>query len=574
LLATQRLLRYHYETRNERNIMKKKALFSRILCLFLIILTLPLFVTHSAAYQPAYSNVIVGIFYGANALPGANLQNVTGCGAGYEFGMLDSNRQFVPIGAQTSETKISMLRDRNMVYKDGQYVAGTDGSVVVGCFHIQLNTPYATYDEAAAQAQLYSGGFVKYSFGKFYVCVGEYLSQQEANDAIVSRGFIDASITSGTTDTVVVVATGTDRILLEYENGSSSALVVRPISSDGTKPQTWFRGFRYYGMFQYIRVGGGDLTVLNIVDIEDYVKGVLPYEMANTWPLEALKAQAVCARTYVAAYKGKHGIFDVCTTEDCQVYRGTGQANAVTDRAVDETAGQYLIHNGSLAVAYYSSSNGGASENSENVWPNAVPYLRGVMDPYEATVAAQIPNYSWTVTYTREEITQRLRNRGYNCGTIVSMSIAETTPTGNVFKITLKDENGRSFIFTKGEIVRSILGVRSIRFTINDFTGDKLVFVDEGGTLGSVLAQAYAIGKDLFASLLGRNDVYAINGKGEKVIVGKSDSDEPSDIFVIKGTGHGHNVGMSQWGAYSMALHHSMTYREILAFYFTGVTIE
>jgi stage II sporulation protein D len=554
--------------------MKKKARITRALCLFLIILTLPFFVPRAAAYQPAYANVIVGLFYGANALPGANLQNVTGCGAGYEFGMLDSSRQFVSIGAVTAETKISMLRDRNMVYKDGQYVAGTDGSVVVGCFHIQLNTYYATYAEAEAQAQLYSGGFVKYSFGKYYVCVGEYLSQAEAEEAIVSRGFIDASVTSGTTDTVVVVVTGTDRILLEYENGSGSGLVVRPLSPDGTKPQTWFRGYRYYGMFQYIRTGGGDLTVLNVVDIEDYVKGVLPYEMANNWPLEALKAQAVCARTYIAAFRGKHGIFDVCNTEDCQVYRGTGQANATTDRAVDETAGQYLLYNGSLAVAYYSSSNGGASENSENVWPNSVPYLRGVIDPYEEAVAGQIPNYKWTVTYTREEITQRLRNRGYNCGTIVSMAVTETTPTGNVYKITLKDENGRSFTFTKGESVRSILGVRSIRFTINDFTGDEIVYVDEGSTLGSLVSKAYAIGRDLVASILGRNDVYAINGKGEKVIVLKEDNDVPSDIFVIRGTGHGHNVGMSQWGAYSMALCYNKTYREILTFYFTGVTIE
>ena len=560
--------------------MKNKAWKTRFTRFWLIILALTLFVSvlpggvpPASAYQPAYTNVAVGIFYGANALPGANLQNVTGYGAGYEFGTLDLSRQFVPLGISTQETKISMLRDRNMTYNSstGQYTPGSEGSVVVGCFHIQLNAAYSTYAEAAAQAQLYGDGFVKYSNGAYYVCAGEYLSQAEANQALSSRGFTDACVTSGTSATITVVVTGTDRILLEYDDGSP--LVVRPLPSGSEKPQTWFKGYRYNGMFQYIRVGGGDLTVINIVDIEDYVKGVIPYEMAPAWPLEALKAQAVCARTYVAANKNKHGSFDVCTTEDCQVYRGRGQANDTTDRAVDETAGQYLMHNGQLAVAFYSSSNGGASENSENVWPNKVPYLRGVMDPYEAAVADIIPNYSWTVTYTREQLTQRLRDRGYNCGTIVSLTVTETTPTGNVYKITLKDENGRSFTFTKGDTIRSILGIRSIRFTVNDLTGDETVYVDEGFTLGAPLPQAWAVLGGGEKSTLGTYEVYAVTGSGKTVRVGKNE-DDTSDLFVIKGTGYGHNVGMSQWGAYSMALKYGMTYRDILTFYFTDVTIE
>jgi stage II sporulation protein D len=108
--------------------------------------------------------------------------------------------------------------------------------------------------------------------------------------------------------------------------------------------------------------------------------------MSPSWPLEALKAQAVCARTYVMASR-KHSGFDVCTTECCQVYQGIGRANATTDMAVDQTAGQYMTYNGELCVAYYSSSDGGATENSENVWNEAIGYLRGVVDPYEADIA-------------------------------------------------------------------------------------------------------------------------------------------------------------------------------------------
>ena len=89
---------------------------------------------------------------------------------------------------------------------------------------------------------------------------------------------------------------------------------------------------------------------------------------------------------------GKHTGFDLCTTEDCQVYYGTEGANATTDAAVDQTAGQYLTYDGALCGTYYSSSDGGATENSENVWVKAVPYLRGVVDPYEANIASIAPD--------------------------------------------------------------------------------------------------------------------------------------------------------------------------------------
>ena len=149
------------------------------------------------------------------------------------------------------------------------------------------------------------------------------------------------------------------------------------------------RGTGITAAFSITGENGGDLIVYNLVDIEDYVKGVIPYEMSNSWPIEALKAQAVCARTYAMASR-KHSGFDLCTTECCQVYRGVGLANDTTDSAVEQTAGQYLTYNGELCVTYYSSSDGGATENSENVWTAAVGYLKGVIDPYEADIADSV----------------------------------------------------------------------------------------------------------------------------------------------------------------------------------------
>ena len=151
------------------------------------------------------------------------------------------------------------------------------------------------------------------------------------------RPFVSLGETDETTITmepmsrggIQVVITGTDQVLWETEEDT---LAVMP---QGRDPVTWFRGNRYRGGFEYT-VSGGGLQVVNVVDLEDYVKGVLPYEMSGDWELEALKAQAVCARTF-ACLNTKHLSaygFDVCSSTDCQVYNGVGNATSATDRAV------------------------------------------------------------------------------------------------------------------------------------------------------------------------------------------------------------------------------------------------
>ncbi len=555
--------------------MRKTAKITlTVLLTFALILTTYIGYPKAQAYTPPYTTIRVGLYYGSNALPSANLQNVSGCGSGYEFGLLDESRSFIPIGASTSETKITVLRDRNMVYNSSQnrYDPGTSGSVVVGCYHIQLDSPFSAYADAAAAVAGYSTGFVKYSNGSFYGMIGNYGTFEEASAAIGSNGLAGCSVNSGTTYTMTVVATGTNRILFEFDYGASYYLTVMPLSQGGEKCVTWFKGYRYYGAFQYHREGGGDLIVYNAVDIEDYVKGVIPWEMIPSWPLEALKAQAVCARTYVMASR-KHSGFDVCTTECCQVYQGIGRANATTDMAVDQTAGQYMTHNGELCVAYYSSSDGGATENSENVWNEAIGYLRGVVDPYEADIADTAPNYRWTVTYTPSQLTSRLRSKGYNVGTIVSMTVSEYTATGNVYKVTLTDSNGVKWNFTKGSVVRSALGVSSIRFTVNGAAPDTYYINGASGTITGSLDSVYAVGGSGNSEILGHNNVYAVTGTGEVQKVGGGTQQTSSGNFVLTGTGRGHNVGMSQWGAYSMAKFYNMPYDQILKFYYTGVTI-
>jgi len=310
----------------------------------------------------------------------------------------------------------------------------------------------------------------------------------------------------------------------------------------------------------------------------------VPYEMSNAWPLEALKAQALCARTYAFASLNRHNAngFDLCTTEHCQVYRGRERANQITDQAVDETAGMFVTHNGELTQTYYASSNGGASENVENVWTVPLPYLRGVIDPYESYVAARIPNYNWTITYTPAEITQRLRSRGYECSNIVSMVVSQFSPTGNVVSVTMTDSNGRRFVFSRRAQLITALGISTQRFTIgNQIWGTGNIFANDPALNIGSGSQFFVIGGDGEAVAVPGDNMYAITGAETIVAVegetgtgsGTSDTNLINGVFTIRGSGRGHSVGMSQWGAYSMAFYFDKTYEDIIKFYFTGVEI-
>ena len=551
-------------------IFKKAAIFALAL-----VLAIPMAAGSSAApYIPPTMTMKIGLHYNTKTLDGANLQNVSGMGSGFEFGYYDADRNFHSLGVTTSENKISMVIDKNVVYRDGNYYEGTSGNVVVGCFHVNLGT-YPDYDSARRAASGYTGGFVKYIGTGFCAMAGNYTTREEAASAAASiGGYVD----SGTSSTVAVVVTGTNTILFEYSD-AATYLAVRPLQSGMQKPQTWFKGYKYYGAFQYSRLSGGKLTVVNFVDIEDYTKGVVPYEMSASWPIEAQKAQAVCARTYAIANLNKHRAygFDICNTTDCQVYHGTNSATALSDSAIEETAGKYMTMNGKLCTAYYMSCDGGATEDSENVWLVAEGYLRGKQDPYEADIANSVSGYYWTKTYSGSELAAKIGASGK----IVTVMLV-LTKNGNVYSVKLTDSTGKTHTFTKDK-ARTKLGLNSLHYTLakagsGSSAGAGGVYVNSGSDkLSSALSDAYAVGSS-GVEILGSDKVYAISGKGtvsevDGVGGGESVLMYSGDTFTFSGSGSGHNVGMSQWGAYSMAKYHNKSYIDILTFYYTGVEI-
>ena len=270
--------------------MKKK-----LLTLFFVVTFFALSAVSASALSD--DTVVVGLRYGSTAMFSANLENALGCG--FTFGYFDDGRYFEALG-RTDETAISMTAAGD-IYMSGSGTYSSDGDgTYLGPWHVQIDG-FRDYDEALNIAGNY-GGYPAWVDWGYVVRVGCYGSESEAAEAAsrLGEGYAAKSSSTG----VMVTVTRTTRVLFEFDCGGVFDLAVQPEEKEG-ETSTWFKGYKYSGAFEYPRVTGGDLNVYNVLDLESYVKGVIPYEMNGNWPLEALKAQAVCARTY-ACRTSKH----------------------------------------------------------------------------------------------------------------------------------------------------------------------------------------------------------------------------------------------------------------------------
>ena len=550
--------------------------------------------------------VRVGLAYGSGALVNANLENNTGYGSGYRMGYFDDGLDFVELAwTDEDETQITMVKTQNTWVNGTSYSNSDNGGNVIGCYHVLMESGYRSYEQAAAAAQEYRDGFVAWIDGDYQVRAGSYTSRQEAEDAAQSLG---GTVAGTSSYAVNVTRTGTAEILFQFDGGDALALGVMPDVTGADAVRTWFKGYRYYGGFRYERIGGGDLTVVNIVDLETYIKGVVPYEMSSSWPLEALKVQAVCARSYayINIHSGKHTShhFDVCNTTDCQAYYGAGtnsssyQATERTDQAVDETAGEYAWYDGQVIEAFYSSSHGGASESVYNVWGTSLeqyPYLCGVEDPYEADMASKNSYSSWTVSYSSSELAQRLENYGYDASSGIESLTLTYSDLGNVIQVRVNYRDGGSDTIRPSSM-RSVFGISSIRFTVNGqaassgsgttsssgggLTANGSTSLDSQGTY-TVISGSGSL------SQAGLDGLYAISGSGsitpaeDAASGGGSGTDTPTGTQVtvsgssysFQGSGNGHQLGLSQYGAWAMA-ERGFTYDEIIEFYYPGTYVR
>jgi stage II sporulation protein D len=183
-------------------------------------------------------------------------------------------------------------------------------------------------------------------------------------------------------------------------SGSSGYVQLRGTAMNGVTSGN------YRGALELRPGTGGGVTAVNALSLDNYVMGVVPGEMPSSWLPEALKAQAVAARTYALATDRGGDVFDQYPDTRSQVYRGMTSEVHSTNQAVRDTANQVVTHDGQIIVTYFFSTSGGHTENIENVWGgDPVPYLRGVDDPYDRIS----PRHRWKVgPLTRGTITARL----------------------------------------------------------------------------------------------------------------------------------------------------------------------
>jgi stage II sporulation protein D len=267
------------------------------------------------------------------------------------------------------------------------------------------------------------------------------------------------------------------------------------------------------GLVHVVRKGKGFL-VINQVDLEEYVKGVVPGEVNSSWHPEMLKAQAVAARTY-ALYQQMLSAardYDVAATVQDQVYKGRDGVDTAVLRAVDDTRGLVLTYQQAPIYAAFSSTAAGLTEDAMNVWSKEYPYLKGVECPFDL----ESPFYQWKASFRLDKLEQNLRQQGYALGTITSMEPLSLSRGGRVAKLRVLHTEGE--LILRGEDLRKAVGysvVPSTQFTIE------------------------SVGRDV----------------------------------LLSGYGAGHAVGMCQWGAKELA-ELGYPFSTILSYYYPGTELQ
>jgi len=352
-------------------------------------------------------------------------------------------------------------------------------------------------------------------------------------------------------------------------------IVLKPLTPIGPGNYVKVDGSRYRGYLETYRGSDGLLTLVNVLPLEEYLYGVVPAEMPADWPLEALKAQAVAARTYARQRLGisqPGNGYDICASKYCQVYAGVNAERAASTQAVDATRGLVLTYNGRLISAFFHSSSGGHTENSENVWGEALPYLRGVPD-FDQTS----PHYSWSVFLTATEMQETLAREGYDVGQFYDVVPAGPQGvSGRWTTLELQGSKGKALI--NATEFRRILNLKSTLFQIirqkegwqdrlKTFSpGDQAVVLGRGGTTTKAISSLTVLGGGASRPLL----LGSASGTTGLTAVGRQLVPEG---FRLDGHGWGHGVGLSQWGARALA-EKGNTFDKILKYYYQGAVIE
>lgn len=322
-----------------------------------------------------------------------------------------------------------------------------------------------------------------------------------------------------------------DSVFKVYENDSvifqsSNNVTIKPLSA-GTFIRFIKEGYnrKFAGDMIFKKKDNNYFIPINRLKMEDYLKGVLPFEMGDSFPLEALKAQAVAARTYAIANKGRYSSSGYDLTDDTytQVYRGYVDSATKSNEAVESTKGKILTYGGTPINAYFSASNGGYMERNDYVWQGEwMPYLIEEIDVYD------IAQKGWTVDKNDDDIDALLKQKypSLEVKQFISIDISNMKfyPSSRISEMSIiyKDNNNitKNLVLTKDK-ARTFFGLKSALYTVSV----------------------------------------------------KKDTTTNKNIYTFTGNGYGHGIGLSQWGAYYRA-NAGQSYITILNFYYRNAVLE
>ena len=375
-----------------------------------------------------------------------------------------------------------------------------------------------------------------------------------AGDATLTTIPFEYAILRGATDDMGTPAISSDQVL-----------PLRFRSDDGFLT---FNGRAFKGTLEIALDDEGDMIVVNEVRTGDYLASVVGAEIPPTWEPEALAAQAIAARTYLITHLKRHRAYDLEGDVRDQEYGGAGTEADSTIRAVRRTAGVVATYRGAPIEALYSANAGGVTEDSENVYANALPYLRSVPSPADEVAKSSSwghTSWEWTRELTLAQLRDHLVVRGFDVGMPERVELVSVSPTGRVLRVRVHGSQGSREIGK--DLTRYYFGLRSSLFTVERLAGGGLEAVEL-----TEIDRARAL-ELLGAERLGavyRRIVGPDRETNELRMVGSVY--RLPDRIVFKGRGFGHGVGMSQWGAQGMALAGASAER-ILTHYYRGIEL-
>lgn len=330
---------------------------------------------------------------------------------------------------------------------------------------------------------------------------------------------------------------------------SVDELWIEPLANRSGDATFWMQQRNYRGRLQVVASNGG-LRAVNVIGLETYLPSVVGSEMPASWPLEALRAQAVAARTYALRQRKPLAAFDLTATVTSQVYKGVESETDSTRQATTSTRGLVLMHGNSLINAVFHSSSGGTTENSGDLWTQQLPYLVSVKDFDDNSPVRQ-----WRKPLPPALLTQAFPE----IGGVTRIDVVASTASGRVSKARVIGPRGQQVV--SGAQLRSRLGLRStwVRFEAAPFSFSGIPLTGLSPDLVPALERARPLSTPLGAILAPPPPVLPLP--------------TPPMGLVAIGRGFGHGVGMSQWGAYALAKR-GQEFEQILRHYYRGAVVR